>query len=75
MTAPHIVDPHGLLGHALSDASPDLMRDLLQNTINMLLSADADQVAGAEYGRSSTGPFNVTVTATANSTPASAPST
>ena len=51
MTAPHIVDPHGLLGHALSDASPDLMRDLLQNTINMLLSADADQVAGAEYGQ------------------------
>lgn len=53
MTAPHIVDPHGLLSHALSDASPDLMRDLLQNTINMLLSADADLVAGAEYGQSS----------------------
>ncbi|WP_343908748.1 IS256 family transposase, partial [Brachybacterium fresconis] len=51
MTAPHIVDPAGLLSHALSEASPDLMRDLLQNTINMLLSADADLVAGAEYGR------------------------
>ena len=53
MTAPHIVDPAGLLSHALSEASPDLMRDLLQNTINMLLSADADLVAGAEYGRPS----------------------
>ena len=53
MTAPHIVDPSGLLSHALSEASPDLMRDLLQNTINMLLSADADLVAGAEYGQSS----------------------
>ena len=53
MTAPHIVDPHGLLRHALGEASPDLMRDLLQNTINMLLFADADLVAGAEYGRPS----------------------
>ncbi|MBB5833031.1 transposase-like protein [Brachybacterium aquaticum] len=29
------------------------MRDLLQNTINVLLSADADLVAGAEYGQAS----------------------
>ena len=29
MTAPHIVDPAGLLSQALSDASPDLMRELL----------------------------------------------
>ncbi|MGJ9424198.1 IS256 family transposase [Aeromicrobium sp. CF3.5] len=51
MTAPHIVDPAGLLGEALVDASPDLMRDLLQTMINALLSADADSVVGAEYGR------------------------
>ena len=51
MTAPHIVDPHGLLGEALSEASPDLMRTMLQRIINELLSADADAVAGAEYGR------------------------
>ena len=54
MTAPHIVDPHGLLGEALSEASPDLMRTMLQRIINELLSADADAVAGAEYGRPST---------------------
>lgn len=53
MTAPHIVDPHGLLGEALAEASPDLMRSLLQDVINALLSADADAVVGAEYGRPS----------------------
>ena len=30
MTAPHIVDPAGLLSEALAEASPDLMRHLLQ---------------------------------------------
>ncbi len=50
MTAPHIIDPAGLLGQALGDASPDLMRHLLSTVINSLLSADADQVCGAEYG-------------------------
>ena len=54
MTAPHIVDPAGLLGEALSEASPDLMRSLLQSIINTLLSADADAIVGAEYGRPST---------------------
>ncbi len=49
MTAPHIVDPAGLLSHALSDALPDLMRELLQTMINALLSADADAVCGAEW--------------------------
>ena len=53
MTAPHIVDPAGLLSEALVDASPDLMRSLLQTMINALLSADADAVVGAEYGRPS----------------------
>ncbi|PZP16190.1 MAG: IS256 family transposase [Brachybacterium faecium] len=53
MTAPHIVDPAGLLGEALSEASPDMMRSLLQTVINALLSADADAVVGAEYGRPS----------------------
>ena len=55
MTAPHIVDPAGLLGEALLEASPDLMRSLLQSIINALLSADADAVVGAEYGRPSQG--------------------
>ena len=55
MTAPHIIDPAGLLGEALAEASPDLMRSLLQTIINALLSADADAVAGAEWGRPSPG--------------------
>ncbi|ANI91136.1 Transposase for insertion sequence element IS1081 [Dietzia timorensis] len=49
MTAPHIVDPAGLLGQALTEASPDLMRELQQTMINALLSADADAVCGAEW--------------------------
>ena len=53
MTAPHIVDPAGLLGEALAEASPDLMRNLLQTVINALLSADADAVVGAEWGQRS----------------------
>ena len=53
MTAPHILDPAGLLGEALSEASPDLMRSLLQTMINTLLSADADAVVGAEWGKPS----------------------
>jgi len=53
MTAPHIVDPAGVLGEALSEASPDLMRHLLQTMINALLSADVDAVVGAEWGRPS----------------------
>ncbi|WP_241731534.1 transposase, partial [Dietzia sp. B44] len=54
MTAPHIVDPAGLLGQALAEASPDLMRELLQTMINALLSADADSVCGAEWNARST---------------------
>lgn len=49
MTAPHVVDPAGLLFEALTDAFPDLMRHLLQTMINALLSADADAVIGAEW--------------------------
>ncbi|SJN36488.1 hypothetical protein FM125_11125 [Micrococcus lylae] len=53
MTAPHIVDPAGLLGEALSEASPDMMGPLLQTMINTLLCADADAVVGAEWGKPS----------------------
>ncbi|WP_409046910.1 IS256 family transposase [Microbacterium sp. HA-8] len=53
MTALHIVDPASVLAEALTDASPDLMRSLLQATINALLSADADAVVGAEWGKPS----------------------
>ena len=53
MSAPLIVDPAGLLGQALADASPDLMRELLQTMINALLSDDADAVCGADWGQRS----------------------
>jgi transposase-like protein len=46
-----MIDPARMLGQALSDASPDLMRHLLGTVINALLSADADSVCGAEYGQ------------------------
>ncbi|RUQ37490.1 IS256 family transposase, partial [Micrococcus sp. HSID17228] len=36
-----------------SEASPDMMRHLLQTMINTLLSADADAVVGAEWGKPS----------------------
>ena len=51
MTAAHIVDPATVLREAVGEASPDLMRTLLQTMINALLSADADAVVGAEYGK------------------------
>ena len=53
MTAPHIVDPAHVLGNLLSEASPDMMRQLLQDMINALLCADADAVCGAEWGKPS----------------------
>ncbi len=53
MTATHIVDPASVLTEALTDASPDLMRNLLQTMTNALLSADADAVVGAEWGKAS----------------------
>ena len=37
MTAPHILDPAGLLSEALSEASPDMMRHLLQTMILSLI--------------------------------------
>lgn len=55
MTAPHIVDPARVLGELLAEASPDMMRTVLQTMLNALLSADADAVAGAEYGQPTAG--------------------
>jgi len=53
MTAPHIIDPARMLSEALAESSPDFMRQMLQNIINALLSADADAVCGAEWNRPS----------------------
>ena len=55
MTAPHIVDPAAVLGELLTEASPDMMRSLLQTMLNALLSADADAVVGAEYNQPTPG--------------------
>ena len=48
--APHDIDPARFLQDQLTQASPDLMRDMLSTFINALLSAQADSVCGAEYG-------------------------
>ena len=66
MTAAHIVDPSSLLVEAMADASPDLMRSLLQTMINALLSEHADTVVGAEWGKPlQSVPPSAMVTATA----------
>jgi len=48
--APHTIDPHAFLEDALAQASPDLMRSMLQTFVNALLSEQADAVCGADYG-------------------------
>lgn len=48
--APHSIDPMDYLEDLLAQASPDLMRQMLQGFINQILSAQADTICGAEYG-------------------------
>src|SRR6476469_1735064 len=50
MTAGSSIDPAEFLHEHLAQASPDLLRELMQGFINTLLSADADSVCGASYG-------------------------
>ena len=50
MTAKTSIDPAEFLHEHLSQASPDLLRELMQGFVNTLLSADADSVCGAAYG-------------------------
>ena len=52
--APHSIDPATYLDDLLAQASPDLMRQMLQGFINQILSAQADTMCGAEYGVAST---------------------
>src|SRR6476646_9438939 len=49
MTAGPSIDPEQFLHEQLAQASPDLMRSMLE-FINTLLSAQADSVCGAGYG-------------------------
>src|SRR3954468_5200182 len=53
MTAGPSIDPVRLLEEQLAQASPDLLRELLQTFFNTLLAAEADAVCGAEYGATS----------------------
>ena len=53
MTAGPSIDPARFLDEQLSQASPDLMRELLTTFVNALLSAQADAVCGAGYGERS----------------------
>ncbi|STC66636.1 transposase-like protein [Corynebacterium diphtheriae] len=48
-TNPHHIDPTAYLEELLTQASPDLMRQMLTNFINQILSAQADTVCGADY--------------------------
>lgn len=50
MTAGSSIDPAEFLHEHLAQASPDLLRELMQGFVNTLLSADADSVCGAAYG-------------------------
>ena len=50
MTAVPSIDPARFLDEQLSQASPDLLRELLTTFVNALLSAQADAVCGAGYG-------------------------
>lgn len=50
MTATPSIDPARLLEEQLAQASPDLLRQMLQMFINTLLGAEADAVCGAGYG-------------------------
>ena len=50
MTVKPSIDPARLLAEQLDQASPDLLRSMLQTFVNTLLSAEADAVCGAGYG-------------------------
>lgn len=49
-TDPHHIDPTAYLEELLTQAFPDLMRQMLTDFINQILSTQADSVCGADYG-------------------------
>ena len=51
MTATQSIDLPGWMAEQLSQASPDLLRAMLQAFAEALMSADADAVCGAGYGQ------------------------
>lgn len=59
MTASSSIDPARFLDEQPARASPDLLRSMLTTFINTLISAEADAVCGADYGRRSDDRINV----------------
>jgi transposase-like protein len=53
MAAAHSVDPAQLLEQHLRGASPDLLREMIATFANAMMSAQADQVCGADWGERS----------------------
>jgi len=54
MTATPSIDLPGWMAEQLSQASPDLLRSMIQTFAEALMSADADAVCGAAYAQRST---------------------
>jgi Transposase, Mutator family len=54
MTATPSIDLPSWMAEQLSQASPDLLRNMIQTFAEALMSADADAVCGAGYGQRST---------------------
>lgn len=50
---PHSIDPIIYLDDLVGQASPDLMRQMLQDFINQILSTQADQICGADCATTS----------------------
>ena len=53
MAAVEGIDPTGWLDDQLTAASPDLLRSMVKTFAEAVMSAEADQVCGAEYGQRS----------------------
>jgi transposase-like protein len=56
---PYSIDPSSYLDELLAQASPDLIREMLQGFINQILSTQADQVGGADYATTTASRTNV----------------
>jgi putative transposase len=50
MAAPDSVDPAGWLDDHLAGSSPDLLRNMVKTFAEAMMSAEADQLCGADYG-------------------------
>src|SRR4051812_30981205 len=50
MAAEQSLNPTGLLREHLESASPDLLREMVKTFADLLMSAEANAICGAEYG-------------------------